>query len=89
MSASLKKQKKETLAESYARKVMAVKQRQSPSQKRNHSSPDPYRENRLKPVDTKKHVVSRFRSKSSDKRDHSLISAISKDDVMPCYKHKV
>jgi len=30
-----------------------------------------------------------MRSKSSERRDLSLKSAISKDDVMPCYKYKV
>lgn len=76
--------KKETLAESYARRGRA----------NYHINDDLLRSkspHQTSGTNEKRTSIGpgRFRSKSSDKRDHSLRSAVSKDDVMPCYKYKV
>ena len=96
------KKKPETLAESYARKVQAKQRSRSgkPSEERLSRSTSPLghrdiadREDRVR-LSKETNVTgaagcSRFRSKSSDKRDHSLRSAVGKDDLMPRYKYKV
>ena len=76
--------KKETLAESYVRRHRARHQRNDDLL---HSK-SPHRNSGTGDKNTSQ-GRGRFRSKSSDKRDHSLRSAVSKDDVMPCYKYKV